>query len=63
VRVADPVGGHARAKPGTVIDNALTVACGKGFLKLRRVKRAGKDAMDAAAFLRGYAIPKGTVLA
>jgi len=61
---AKAVGGDTRGKgPGTVIDDALTVACGAGFLKLRTVQRAGKGAMDAAAFLRGYAIPKGTVLA
>jgi len=63
VRVADPVGGRPNVKPGTVIDNALTVACGEGFLKLRTVQRAGKGEMDADAFLRGYAIPKGTELA
>jgi methionyl-tRNA formyltransferase len=65
IRVLDAqaVGGRSAAKPGTVIDDALTIRCGKGFLKLRTVQRAGKGAMEAAAFLRGYAIPKGTVLA
>jgi len=60
---AEAVGGLSKAKPGTMIDDRLTVACGKGFLKLRTVQRAGKGAMDAGAFLRGYPIPKGTVLA
>jgi methionyl-tRNA formyltransferase len=59
---AKATGGRSRARPGTVIDDALTIRCGKGFLKLRTVQRAGKGAMDADAFLRGYAIPKGTVL-
>jgi methionyl-tRNA formyltransferase len=45
-----------------VIDDALTIACGKGFLKPLVVQRAGKGAMDVEAFLRGYAIPQGTVL-
>jgi methionyl-tRNA formyltransferase len=60
---AEAAGGRSTAKPGMVIDGALTIRCGKGFLKLRTVQRAGKGAMDAAAFLRGYPIPKGTVLA
>ncbi len=59
---AKATGGRSRARPGTVIDDALTIRCGKGFLKLRTVQRAGKGAMDADDFLRGYAIPKGTVL-
>ena len=63
VLAADACGGVSQAAPGTVIDDRLTVRCGKGFLKLRTVQRAGKGAMDAAAFLRGYAVPKGTVLA
>ncbi|HUT48272.1 MAG TPA: methionyl-tRNA formyltransferase [Alphaproteobacteria bacterium] len=59
---ADAYGGRSDAAPGTVLDDALTIRCGKGFLKLRTVQRAGKGATDAAAFLRGYAIPKGTEL-
>ena len=55
-------GGRSGAEPGTVIDEALTVRCGKGFLKLLKVQRAGKSAMDAAAFLRGNPIARGTVL-
>jgi methionyl-tRNA formyltransferase len=49
-------------EPGTVLDDALTVACGTGALRLTRVQRAGRPAMDAAAFLRGHRIPAGTRL-
>ena len=49
-------------EPGTVVDAALTVACGSGALRLMRLQRAGRAAMDAEAFLRGYAIPAGTQL-
>ncbi len=49
--------------PGTVLDEALTVACGAGALRLLRVQRAGRAAMDSAAFLRGTPAPKGAVLA
>ncbi|MEI7712091.1 MAG: methionyl-tRNA formyltransferase [Rhodospirillales bacterium] len=48
--------------PGAVLDNALTVACGHGALRLTRVQAPGRAAMDAAAFLRGRAVPVGTVL-
>ena len=52
-----------RGEPGTVLDDILTVACGEGAIRLEMVQRAGKGAMEAAAFLRGRAVPKGTVLA
>jgi len=48
--------------PGTVLDGALTVACGTGALRLTRVQAPGRAAMDASAFLRGHAVPPGTVL-
>jgi methionyl-tRNA formyltransferase len=39
--------------PGTVLDDGLTVACGQGAVRLTRLQRAGKAAMDAEDFLRG----------
>jgi methionyl-tRNA formyltransferase len=48
--------------PGTTLDDALTVAGGDGALRLTRVQRAGKAPMAAGDLLRGFAIPKGTVL-
>ena len=44
---------------GTVLDDALTVACGTGALQLTRLQRAGKAAQAAADFLRGNALSKG----
>jgi len=52
-----------RGKPGEALDDSLTVACGEGAIRLELVQRAGKGAMDTAAFLRGRPVPKGTVLA
>lgn len=57
---AQVVTGHG--VPGTVLDGALTVACGEGALRLLRVQRAGKAPMAAADLLRGFAVPPGTVL-
>ncbi|MFA4950550.1 methionyl-tRNA formyltransferase [Brevundimonas sp.] len=50
------------AAPGTVLDDALTVACGEGAVSLTRVQRAGKAAQSAQEMLRGLALPSGTVL-
>ncbi len=49
--------------PGTVLDEALTIACGQGAIRPLTVQRAGRPAMDTAALLCGRAIPAGTVLA
>lgn len=51
------------AAPGTVLDDGLLVACGKGTLRLLAVQRAGRAAMPADAFLRGRRIEAGKVLA
>lgn len=49
--------------PGTVLDDKLAIACEAGAIRLETVQRAGKGPMAADAFLRGYALPKGTLLA
>ncbi len=54
--------GRTQAPPGEVLDDALTVACGVGALRLTRLQRAGRAPVDAAAVLRGYALPRGTRL-
>ncbi|HVW92784.1 MAG TPA: methionyl-tRNA formyltransferase [Devosia sp.] len=40
-------------RPGAVLDDQLTIACGTGAVRLMLVQREGKGAMDGAAFLRG----------
>jgi methionyl-tRNA formyltransferase len=50
----------AEGSPGTVMDDKFTIACGRQALRPMRLQRAGKGAMRAADFLRGYAIPAGT---
>ncbi len=44
-------------------DGFPVVACGVGGLKLLKLQRAGKSAQAADAFLRGFALAAGTVLA
>lgn len=48
--------------PGTVLDAQATVACGSGALRLTQLQRPGRPARGAAEFLRGYALPSGTML-
>jgi methionyl-tRNA formyltransferase len=39
--------------PGTILDDALTIACGEDAVRLIEVQREGKSAMEAATFVRG----------
>jgi methionyl-tRNA formyltransferase len=54
----EPASGNG--PPGTVLDDALTIACGFGALRLTRLQRPGKSVMDAGELLRGFALPRGT---
>jgi methionyl-tRNA formyltransferase len=47
--------------PGTFLDDRLALACGTGAVRLLKLQREGKGAMEAEEFLRGFPIPAGTV--
>lgn len=49
-------------KPGTVVDNNLTIACGKGLLHIIKLQKPGKNAMNTKEFLLGYPIIRGEIL-
>jgi len=49
-------------RPGEVLDDRLTVACGTGALRPLLVQRAGRAPAETGAFLRGYPLPAGTRL-
>ncbi len=51
---------QASAAPGTFIDDRLTIACGTGAIRLLKLQREGKGAMEAQDFLRGFPIAAGT---
>ena len=59
---AEPVALAHGADPGMVVDERLLVACGGGALRLLRLQREGRAALDADAFLRGAQLPPGTRL-
>ena len=48
--------------PGEVLDDELMIACGEGAVRLLQVQREGRGAQDAATFVRGFAMPRGTRL-
>ena len=50
------------AEPGRVLDDQLGIGCGIGAIRPTTVQRAGRSAMDVLEFLRGFPIPKGTIL-
>ncbi|MEA3081487.1 MAG: methionyl-tRNA formyltransferase [Sphingomonadales bacterium] len=56
------VGSDASATPGEVLDECLNVACGEGYIRPLKVQRAGRGVMTPGELLRGFAIPKGTIL-
>jgi len=56
----DPVEGHGN--PGEILDDRLTIASGEGAVRLARVQRAGRAAVDSAEFLRGFPLHRGEML-
>ena len=48
--------------PGTTLDHWLTVACGRGALRIDRLQWPGRAVLDADAFLRGRPVAPGTTL-
>ena len=64
VYAAQPV--SSAGKPGEVLEGdakrGLVVACGEGALMLEEIQLVGGKRMKCADFLRGHAVPKGTIL-
>jgi len=54
--------GEGSGKPGTLLDDHLTIACGDGAVRLTKVQRAGKQPMAAEEFLRGTPMKAETQL-
>lgn len=53
----------AQGAAASVLDDQLMIGCATGAVRLTLVQRAGRAPSPAAAFLRGYPLPKGTSLA
>jgi methionyl-tRNA formyltransferase len=59
ILAAKMVPGTPEAIPGDIVDDKLTIACGEGALRPTKLQRAGKAAMSAEDFLRGFSLPAG----
>jgi methionyl-tRNA formyltransferase len=60
--LAAAAGDGGGGKPGEVIDDRLSIACGSGSIRPLQVQRAGRGELSPEDFLRGFPIPKGTIL-
>ena len=56
------VGNDASGQPGEVLDGCLNIAGGSGYIRPLKVQRAGRGALTPGELLRGFEIPKGTLL-
>ncbi len=59
ILLAQPAVHDDAAVPGTILDDDLLVACGKGALRLKRLQRSGKAAIAAEDFQRGNPLRPG----
>jgi len=62
VKILRARAGEGGGAAGTVLDGALTIACGEGAIVPTLLQRAGKGPLAAAEFLRGRPVPSGTRL-
>ena len=53
VKVLEAEAVAGEAPPGTLLDRSAVVACGRGALRLVKVRAAGRETTDGAAWLRG----------
>jgi len=63
VKVLKAEASEGSGPPGTVLDDALSVACGQRAVRLLVLQREGKSPAEAPDFLRGLAVAPGTRLA
>jgi methionyl-tRNA formyltransferase len=59
VKVLRTTLGEGSGAPGTVLDDRLTIACGKGAVRIVELQREGRAPMKAEEFLRGTRLDAG----
>jgi methionyl-tRNA formyltransferase len=62
VKVLRSTQGSGGGRPGQVLDEHVTIACGQGSVRLVELQRAGGKPMPAEAFLRGTPVARGSTL-
>ena len=53
---------EAEGKPGQMLDDRFTIACGAGAVRVTEVQRAGKSRLASDAYLRGSPIKTGSII-
>jgi methionyl-tRNA formyltransferase len=62
IKILRTARGEGSGMPGTVLDDALTIACGEGAVRIVELQRAGGKPMRAEVFLRGAPVPVGSAV-
>jgi methionyl-tRNA formyltransferase len=62
IKLLEAAAGEGSGKPGEVLDDRLTIAAASGAIRPLKVQRAGLGAMGPDELLRGFPVPKGTIL-
>jgi methionyl-tRNA formyltransferase len=62
VKILRTTMGGGGGRPGQVLDDQLTIACGHGAVRLVELQRAGRQPMSAEVFLRGTPVARGNAL-
>src|SRR5215472_1064373 len=62
IKVLRTTKGNGAGEPGRVLDDALTIACGEGAIRIVELQREGKKPMRAEEFLRGTPLAPGATL-
>ena len=62
VKVLRTTKGDGEGRPGTVLDDKLTIACGAGAVRIVELQRAGGKPMSEEEFLRGTPVVPASVL-
>ncbi|MBA2467382.1 MAG: methionyl-tRNA formyltransferase [Sphingomonas sp.] len=60
IKLLEAVTAGAAGRPGEVLDDRLTIACGRGAIRPLLLQRAGRTPMTPEDLLRGFAVPAGT---
>lgn len=62
IRILEAAVTDGSGRPGTVVDDVLTIACSGRALRPTVVQRQGRAPVQALDLLRGFPIPAGTLL-
>lgn len=62
IKVLRSVLAEGAGRPGEMLDDGLTIACGDGAIRLQELQRAGRRPMPATEFQKGFTLKRGAVV-